>query len=118
METVRKRAVAAMKSGTLLALRLGHLTSEHANFKRKLCARDVFPAEMFQEGGKKLFTPPRKPRCNLLFRGGDMEQNQCIVKPDGFRFCVVTTLPPTELVEKLGDTLPLGYMEPVLVTSY
>eukprot|EP00903_Cladosiphon_okamuranus_P018769 g17268.t2 len=67
MESVRTKAVAAMKSGTLLALRLGRLTSEHANFKSKLCARDVFPAEMFQEGGKKMFLPGKKPR---EWRGG------------------------------------------------
>eukprot|EP00903_Cladosiphon_okamuranus_P018770 g17268.t3 len=74
MESVRTKAVAAMKSGTLLALRLGRLTSEHANFKSKLCARDVFPAEMFQEGGKKMFLPGKKPRCNLMFREEDKEQ--------------------------------------------
>ncbi|CAM9568809.1 unnamed protein product [Scytosiphon promiscuus] len=117
METLRTKAVAAMKSGTMLALRLGHLTSEHANFKRKLCTRNGFPVEMFQEGGKKIFTPVRKPRFELMFREEDLEQNQCLVKPDGFRFCVVTSLPPKDIFQQLGESLPLGYMEPIYIVS-
>lgn len=64
-----------------------------------------------------MFTPPRKPRCNLMFRDDDMEQGQCLVKSEGFRFCVITSLQPKEIVEKLGDTLPLGYMVPVVIVS-
>lgn len=64
-----------------------------------------------------MFLPCKKPRCNLMFREEDMEQNQCLVKPDGFRFCAVTSLSPKEVVEKLGETIPLGYMQPVYIVS-
>lgn len=52
-----------------------------------------------------------------MFRPEDMEQNQCFVKPDGFRFCAVTSLPPKDVVEKLGETIPLGYMQPIFITQ-
>ena len=64
-----------------------------------------------------MFTPPRKPRCNLMIRDDDMEQGQCLVKSEGFRFCVLTSLSPKEVVLRLGDTLPLGYMTPVVILS-
>lgn len=64
-----------------------------------------------------MFLPIKKPRCNLMFREGDMEQNQCLVKPDGFRFCAVTSLPPKDIIQKLGETIPLGYMQPVYIVS-
>lgn len=72
---------------------------------------------MLQEGGKKMFTPVNKPRCNLMFREEDMEQGQCLVKSDNFRFCAVTSLSPKEVVDKLGETIPLGYMQPVYVST-
>lgn len=62
-----------------------------------------------------MFTPVRKPRFESMFREEDMEQNQCLVKADGFRFCAVTSLPPKDVVQKLGDSLPLGYMEPIYI---
>lgn len=71
----------------------------------------------FQGGGKKMFTPAKKPRCNLMFREQDMEQGQCLVKSDGFSFCAVTSLRPREVPDKLGQTIPLGYMQPVYVSS-
>lgn len=49
----------------------GHLTSEHANFKHKLCARNVFPAEMFQvkqQLGRVL--PPRRYYSGTLVENG------------------------------------------------
>lgn len=64
-----------------------------------------------------MFTPVSKPRCNLMFRPDDQDDGQYLVKSDGFRFCAVTSLQPTEIVDKLGDTIPLGYMQPVYVCS-
>lgn len=72
---------------------------------------------VFQEGGKKMFTPTNKPRCNLMFRDEDMEQGQFLVKSEGFRFCAVTSLPAKDVVDKLGETIPLGYMQPVFVIT-
>lgn len=40
----------------------GHTTSEHVNFKRKLCARNIFPADMFQVNTTTGALPPR--RCS------------------------------------------------------
>lgn len=62
-----------------------------------------------------MFTPTRKPRCNLMFREDDMDQGQCFVKDDGFSFCVVTSVEPGDIQEKLGSTLPLGYMQPLFI---
>lgn len=49
-----------------------------------------------QEGGKKMFSPNVGPRYEKLFHDEDKEQGQCMVKPDGFRFAVLSSLSPSE----------------------
>ncbi|CAM9712778.1 unnamed protein product [Chrysoparadoxa australica] len=114
MEDVRQKAVQALKSGAMMTLRLGGCSIEHCCFKKKLCKKDVFPVDIFRVGC--LFTPKSKPKCHLMFREADMDQGQCVVQAEGFRFCVVSSLRPEEVKDKLGDSIPLGYCKCIAVT--
>lgn len=113
METCRQKTVGALKSGQTLVLDLGHSTPV---FKGKLCKREVFPVEIFQEAGQKVFAPRINPRYEKLFREEDKEEGQCAIKcPEKFRFLVTSKLSPFEFEEKLSGCLPMGYLVPVYV---
>mmetsp|Transcript_14330 Transcript_14330/g.21462 ORF Transcript_14330/g.21462 Transcript_14330/m.21462 type:complete len:401 (-) Transcript_14330:46-1248(-) len=116
MERCRSRLVGALKSGSTFVLYLGSITVEHADFKKKLCKKDVFPSELFQESGAKLFAPKSNPRFKLLYRESDMDEGTGDpAAKEEFKFMCVSTLNPYEYQEKLEDSLPLGYMYPVYV---
>ena len=74
MEKCRSRVVGALKSGSTFVLYMGGVTIEHADFKKKLCKKDCFPAEVFQQRGAKLLTPKSKPRYKLMLRDADLEE--------------------------------------------
>lgn len=116
MERCRRRLVGALKSGSLFALYLGGVTIEHADFKTKLCKKDVFPSEVFQESGGKLFLPKSNPKYKLLFREEDLDVgSQLALVRETFRVVCISTLTPFEYEEKLKDCIPLGYMIPIYV---
>lgn len=50
-----------------------------------------------KQGGKDIFRPISKSRFKLMFRENQMEQGQCLVKQEGFGFCVVTPLKPNDV---------------------
>lgn len=74
VEKCRSRLVGAIKSGSTFVLYMGGVNIEHADFKKKLCKKDTFPAEVFQQRGEKLLAPKSKPRYKLILREGDMEE--------------------------------------------
>ena len=74
MEKCRSRLVGAIKSGSTFVLYMGGVHIEHADFKKKLCKKDTFPVEVFQQRGEKLLTPKSKPKYKLLLRDDDMEE--------------------------------------------
>ena len=116
MEKCRARLVGALKSGSMFALYLGGVTVEHADFKKKLCKKDIFPVEVFQEWGRKLFTPKSNPRFKVLYREEEMDSGtKCPVARDDFKFICISTVSPHEYEEKLGESLPLGYMTALYV---
>jgi hypothetical protein len=43
-------------------LYVGEVAIEHADWKKKLCSKDSFPVEVFQNGGAKLLQPDYDPR--------------------------------------------------------
>ena len=117
LENYRKVLVGALKAGTTFALYLGELTAEEANFKKKMCKKDVFPVECMVEGGKKLLGPPFDPRYKKIMRAEDLdgEDGVDLKNPEGFRSVIISSLRPTEYEDKLGESLPLGYMQAVFV---
>lgn len=144
LEKCRLRLVGALKSGSLFVLYLGGVTTEHADFKKKLCKKDCFPAEVFQQRGHKLLAPKSKPRYKQILREQDWEEGAGdAFARDGFEVLVslceeladwdgaciyflfivccccglqvVSTLTPFEFEEKLKDCIPLGYMLPIYV---
>ena len=110
MEKMRIELVNCMKAGKTFVLYLGGVTIEHADFKNKLCKKDVFPVNVFQQSGKGLMKPSSNPKYKLIFRDEDLEHDQAVVR-DGFNFIVVSSLSPYEYEEKLEESIPLGYME-------
>jgi hypothetical protein len=116
MEKCRQRLVSALKSGSLFTLYLGGVTIEHADFKTKLCKKDVFPTEVFQEWGGKLFSPKSNPKYKLLYREEDLDVgSRLALANDSFRFICVSTLSPFDYEEKLSESIPLGYMLPIYI---
>ena len=115
LENCRKTLVGALKSGTTMAFYLGDANIEHADFKKKLCKKDVFPVDTFTNAGKRLMQngPDGEPRYKQLFREEDLEAGQACVRGDTFRFLAISSLKPSEWYEKLQDCLPTGYMVPV-----
>ena len=111
MEKMRIELVNCMKSGKTFVLYLGGVTNEHADFKNKLCKKDVFPVNVFQQSGKALMKPSSNPKYKLIFRDEDLEHDQAIIR-DGFNFIVLSSLSPYDFEDKLEGSLPLGYMEP------
>lgn len=116
MERCRARLVGAIKSGSTFVLYLGGVHIEHADFKKKLCKKDVFPVELFQQRGQSLLTPKSKPKYKLLLREADMSAGLGdVFAKEGFQVAVVSTLSPREYEEKLKECIPLGYMLPIYV---
>jgi hypothetical protein len=116
MERCRQKLVGALKSGSLFALYLGGVTIEHADFKTKLCKKDVFPNEVFQESGGKLFLPKSNPKYKLLFREEDLDVgSKLAIVREAFRVVCISTLSPFDYEQKLKDSIPLGYMIPIFV---
>lgn len=116
MERCRKKLVSAMKTGKLFVLYLGQTNIEHADFKTKLCKKDVFPKEVFQQGGLKLLQPDYDPKYKYIYREEDMEAGQAVVR-DGFQAAVITTLSAFDYERLLADSIPLGYMYPIYIVS-
>jgi hypothetical protein len=114
MERCRKALVGAMKAGTTFALYLGATTWEHADFKKKLCKKDVFPLDTFTDSGRKLLRPALNPKYKLIFREEDLEEGQAVVR-DGFNVVIISSLDPHVYEEALESTLPLGYMQPIFL---
>ena len=89
MERCRSRLVGAIKSGSTFVLYLGGVTIEHADFKKKLCKKDAFPAETFQQRGEKLLGPKTKPRYKMIVREADTEDGTGdVFARDGFQVLV------------------------------
>ena len=118
LESYRKILVGALKAGTTFALYLGDLTQDEANFK-KMCKKDCFPIECVVEAGKKLLNPAFDPRYKKIMRAEDIDQEDgdTLKNPDGFRSVVISALKPAEYESKLADSLPLGYMQPIYISS-
>lgn len=112
MERVRQKMVGAMKSGSTFVLYLGGTTWEHADFKKKLCKKDIFPTDSFIDSGRKLVKSSINPKYKLMFREADLEDGEAVVK-DGFCLIVVSSLDPYTYEEALESTIPLGYMQPL-----
>ena len=116
IERCRKSLVGAIKTGGTFVLYLGSMTIEHANWKQKLCKKDTFPVETFQLCGRKLLeTYLGKKRFEACFREEDLESGQAIAR-DGFKVVVVSSLSPHEYKEALEESIPLGYMDVVVIT--
>ena len=117
IERCRKSLVGAIKSGRTFVLYLGSMTIEHADWKKKLCKKNTFPVEAFINSGRKLLEVYMgSPRYKELFREEDLEAGEAVAR-EGFRLIVVTSLLPKDLEVLLEESIPLGYMEPVLVTK-
>ena len=114
MERLRKGLVGALKAGRPFVLYLGGTTCEHADFKKKLCKKDVFPNDTFIDSGKRLIKSSVSPKYKLLYREEDLEQGEAVVR-DGFSFMVISSLDPWVFEEALESTLPLGYMQPLFL---
>jgi hypothetical protein len=120
LENCRKTLVGALKSGSTFCLYMGDCNIEHANFKKKLCKKDVLPVDTFTNAGKRLLQnapPEMEPRYLPIFRDDDKESGEAVVRGETFRVVVVSTLKPKEWYEKLGECLPTGYMVPVYCTG-
>jgi hypothetical protein len=119
MENCRKTLVGALKSGTMFCLYLGDCNIEHADFKNKLCKKDCFPVDIFQQGGQKLFSndPDGNPRYHAIYKEADLDAGKAVARENTFRACVVSSLHPREWYEKLQDCLPTGYLVPVYVSE-
>lgn len=116
MERCRVKLVSALKTGGTFVLYLGDVSIEHCDFKTKLCKKTVFPKETFVEGGHKLLGPNYDPKYKHIYREEDLEQGQAITR-DGFRVVVISSLDPYEYEALLADTIPLGYMTPIMITD-
>lgn len=114
VEGCRRTLVSALKTGTTFALYLGAASIEHADWKKKLCKKETFPADTFTNAGAKLLQPVSDPRYKLLFREEDLEHGQAVAR-DGFRVVVISSLDPQEFRSKLEDSIPLGYMSPLYI---
>lgn len=89
IEKCRSRLVGAIKSGSTFVLYMGAVNIEHADFKKKLCKKDSFPVEVFQQRGEKLLGPKSKPRFKLILREDDMEEGVGdVFARDGFQVLV------------------------------
>jgi len=119
LENCRKTLVGALKSGSMFCLYLGDCHIEHADFKKKLCKKDCFPIDVFQEGGKKLFKndPDGKPRFQAIYKEADLDSGKAMAREETFRACVVSSIHPKEWYDKLQDCLPTGYLVPVYVSG-
>lgn len=116
MERCRGKLVGALKSGSTCVLYLGGVSEEHADFKKKLCKKDTFPADVFQDWGRKLFAPKSNPRYKALYREEDLDSGTGNpIAREEFKFMCISTLSPYEYQEKLQESLPLGYMTPIYV---
>eukprot|EP00981_Chlorochromonas_danica_P002209 scaffold437_cov168-Ochromonas_danica.AAC.26 len=80
MERCRHTLVSSMKKGQLFVLYLGGVTIEHADFKTKLCKKDVFPKDVFINAGKKLLEPDYDPKYKQIYREEDLESGQAVVR--------------------------------------
>ena len=114
LEKVRETLVGAIKSGTCFCLYMGSVTIEHANLKRKLCKKDVFPNESMMEAGARLKQPAFDPRYKLLFREADLEEGEAILR-DGFYTVVLSRLHPKEIEKELSECIPLLSMTPIFI---
>lgn len=116
MERCRKTLVRALKTGQTFALYLGEVSIEHADFKKKLCNKTVFPLDTFTNAGLKLLMPESEPRFKAIFREEDMESGQCISR-EGFKVVVITSLNPYDYEALLSDCIPLGYCLPIYLDA-
>mmetsp|Transcript_17336 Transcript_17336/g.29311 ORF Transcript_17336/g.29311 Transcript_17336/m.29311 type:complete len:434 (-) Transcript_17336:159-1460(-) len=116
MERCRVKLVSAIKTGAVFALYMGDVGIDHADFKGKLCKKNVFPKETFQQAGAKLLGPDYDPKYKAVFREPDLEAGQAIAR-EGFQVVVISSLDPYEYEAALSDCLPLGYMKPIYVAS-
>jgi hypothetical protein len=116
MERLRKTLVGAIKTGQTMALYLGDVQIEHADFKKKLCKKADFPLDVFTNAGLKLLQPESEPRYKAIFRDEDLESGQAIAR-DGFKFIVITSLNPYEYEQLLSDCIPLGYCSPIYIEN-
>jgi hypothetical protein len=114
MEKCRVKLVGAMKSGSTFALYLGSCTIEHADFKTKLCKKDVFPIEIFQTSGERMLIPKREPIYKCLYREEDLEHGIAVLR-EGFKVVCISSCDPYEYEQLLSDSIPLGYMIPIYV---
>ena len=97
-------------------LYLGQCSESDANWKSKLCKKDVFPTELFINSGQKLLDSNGiTERYKLLFREEDLEYGEAIAR-EGFKTIVISSLSPYEYEEKLRESVPLGYLYPIYVT--
>jgi len=116
MESLRQSAVNAIKAGATLAVNFGNMGSD-ANFTEKLCKRDGFPVEMFEQGGKRILTPNfPEPRCAKMFRDADKEEGY-VKALDTFRLVLISTLPVTDVKQDLMKGLPSEHVKPIYVTN-
>lgn len=111
VERCRRGLVSALKNGGTFVLYLGAATSEHADWRKKLCRKDLFPIETFYEAGSKLLLPASNPKFKQIFKEEDLESGQAVAR-DGFRVIVITTLTPATYQTLLDDGLPLNQMFP------
>jgi hypothetical protein len=114
LEDGRKKLVLAMKTGATFVLYLGQVTIEHADFKTKLCKKEVFPSDIFQQAGMKLKGPAHAPRYKALFKEDELVAGQAIIK-EGFRVVILSALSAYDYEDKLSASIPLGYMSPLYV---
>lgn len=112
MERCRAKLVAAIKTGGTFALYLGEVNIEHADFKTKLCKKDVFPKDTFTHGGLKLLGPDYDPGYKKIFRDADKECGEAVAR-EGFKVVVISTLDPFQYKDMLKDCIPLGYMKAI-----
>jgi hypothetical protein len=92
VEKCRTRLVGAIKSGSTFVLYMGGVHIEHADFKKKLCKKESFPVELFQQRGHNLLTPKSKPKYKLILREADMEAGLGdVYARDGFQVLVSNT---------------------------
>lgn len=80
MERCRRGLVSALKTGGTFVLYLGAVTSEHADWRKKLCRKDIFPIDTFYEAGAKLYQPVSNPKFKQLYRAEDLESGQAIAR--------------------------------------
>jgi hypothetical protein len=57
-----------MMTGETFVFYLGQVNIDQADWKRKLCHKDSFPADLFVNSGQKLLQPTSNPRYKAIYR--------------------------------------------------